>query len=134
MTSAKQFCGRKPNGEQLDQRGITEDPSLMAEIAALSRPTTPNPNSFEISVKEGRNSLTSVFGKFHFHISIVCLSLFVASFFFCGESRSFYTQQGSRQNDNNRTQPAGPADGVRRSFRLSQLFHRPIATALGTEV
>lgn len=28
MTSAKQFCRRKPNWELLDHRGITEDPSL----------------------------------------------------------------------------------------------------------
>lgn len=80
-----------------------------------------NLNSFEISGEDGENSLTSVFGKFDFHS--LSLSLFAASSF-RGNLRSFFAQQGSRQNDNNRTQQAGLVDSVRSSFHSSPLSHR----------
>lgn len=106
MTSAKHFSRRKLNGYQLDHSGITEHAvcwwesrlgvatqSLGFGVAVRSRPMTQNPNSFEISGEEGRNSLTSVFGKFDFHC--LSLSLFVASSF--AASRGLFTH--SRVHD-----------------------------------
>lgn len=76
-------------------------------------------NSFVISREGRRNSLTSVSGKFDFHC--FSLSLFVASCF-RGESRPFYTQQGSQENDNNQTQPSRTGRRRQTEFLIDQTF------------
>lgn len=72
VTSAKQYCERKPNWEQLDHSGNTEDPSLIVGVAARTRTALRS---------AGRRDGTAWLLSLASFISIVYLSSFVASSF-----------------------------------------------------
>lgn len=84
--------------------------SLVVGVAARSGPMTQTRTALRSA---GRSDGTAWLVSLASLISIVCLSRCLLQVL---KSRSFYTQQGSQQNNNNGTQPAGLADSVRRSF------------------